>query len=89
MDFKTGGWLSRFVGGGIKGSITHDKTENHSKDTHYQKSNNAKYTVDVHAGQLPMPEGVGIIIKAFSNAVEPIKMSEPNSGGGQQQQQQQ
>ena len=43
-------------------------------DTHYEKSNSAKYTVNVHAGQLPVPKGVNTIIEAFTQAIQPIEM---------------
>lgn len=56
----------------VKGSVSYDQKESSSKDTHYQKSNNAKYTVGVHAGQIPLPQGVTTIIDVFSKAIEPI-----------------
>lgn len=44
------------------------------KKEHYEASNSAKYEVDVHAGQLPLPTGVTTIINAFSNNVAPIML---------------
>jgi len=58
----------------IKGSASYDKQDSSSHNTHYQKSNSAKYTVNVHAGQLPLPKGVNTIIEAFTQAIEPIQM---------------
>ncbi len=58
----------------VKGSASYDQKDSSTHDTHYQKSNSAKYTVNVHAGQLPLPEGVTTIIKAFTNAIEPITL---------------
>ena len=58
----------------IKGSASYDKTDTSNFSTHYQKSNSAKYTVLVHAGQLPLPKGVNTIIEAYTNAIEPITM---------------
>ena len=58
----------------ITGSVSYDQKESSSKDTHYQKSNSAKYTVKVHAKQLPLPQGVTTIIDVFSKAIEPIKL---------------
>ena len=58
----------------IKGSASYSSEENSSKSSHYQKSNNAKYAVNVHAGQLPLPLGVTTIINAFSNAIEPLQL---------------
>jgi len=58
----------------IKGSASYSNEQNSSKSSHYEKSNSAKYTVNVHAGQLPLPLGVTTIINAFSNAIEPLEM---------------
>ncbi|WP_047445397.1 DUF2589 domain-containing protein [Alistipes sp. ZOR0009] len=58
----------------IKGSVSYDQKESSSRDTHYQKSNSAKYTVNVHAGQLPLPQGVTTIIDAFTKSIEPIEL---------------
>lgn len=61
----------------VKGSASYSSEENSSKSSHYEKSNSAKYTVNVHAGQLPLPLGVTTIITAFSNAIEPLEMPVP------------
>jgi len=58
----------------VKGSASYDKTDSSNFSTHYQKSNSAKYTVLVHAGQLPLPQGVNTIIQAYTNAIQPITM---------------
>ncbi len=58
----------------IKGSVSHDSSSSTSDSTHYQKQNSAKYTVDVHAGQLPLPPGVTTIIQAFTANITPIEM---------------
>lgn len=58
----------------IKGSVRSDNTFKSSHDAHYEKSNSAHYNVKVHAGQLPLPQGVTTIIQAFSNAITPIEM---------------
>lgn len=58
----------------VTGSASYDRNSSSSRDTHYEKSNSAKYTVSVHAGQLPLPEGVKIIIAAFANSISPITM---------------
>ncbi len=59
----------------IKGSASYDHKDSETHSTHYQKSNSAKYTVNVHAGQLPIPKGVNTIIEAFTNAIQPIEVS--------------
>lgn len=58
----------------VTGSASYDRTTSSSRDTHYEKSNSARYSVSVHAGQLPLPEGVKTIISAFANAISPITM---------------
>lgn len=58
----------------IKGSASYDSKDSSSFNSHYEKSNSAKYTVHVHAGQLPLPKGVETIIKAFTLAIEPYAM---------------
>jgi len=66
----------------VKGSVSYDQKESSSRDTHYQKSNSAKYTVNVHAGQLPLPQGVTTIIDAFSKSIEPIEVKAKGKTGG-------
>ncbi len=71
FDAKLGaGWWSVEV----KGSVSHDSQSAQSTKSTYQKSNNAKYTVSVHAGQLQLPEGVTTIIQAFTNSISPITL---------------
>ena len=59
----------------VKGSASYDHKDSETHSTHYQKSNSAKYTVNVHAGQLPIPKGVNTIIEAFTNAIQPIDVT--------------
>lgn len=56
----------------VKGSASYDQKDTSTHNTHYEKSNSAKYTVNVHAGQLPLPQGVTTIIQAFTNCIQPI-----------------
>jgi hypothetical protein len=56
----------------VKGSASYDSKDSQTHNTHYEKSNSAKYTVNVHAGQLPIPKGVNIIIEAFAQSIQPI-----------------
>jgi hypothetical protein len=58
----------------LKGSVSHDQSKTSTDSSHYEKKNHATYTVDVHAGQLPLPPGVGIIIQAYANNISPIQM---------------
>lgn len=60
----------------IKGSASYSSRDSSTHDTHYEKSNSAKYTVNVHAGQLPVPKGVNTIIEAFTQAIQPVEMPE-------------
>lgn len=65
-----GGWWSVEV----KGSVSHDSQTQSSQKSSYQKSNDAKYSVSVHAGQLSLPQGVTTIIQAFTNSISPITL---------------
>lgn len=58
----------------IKGNASYDSKDSSSFNTHYEKSNSAKYTVHVHAGQLPLAKGVETIINAFTAAIQPYEM---------------
>jgi len=55
----------------ISGTVSYASEDSRSHDTHYENSNTAKYTVNVHAGQLPMPKGVNVIIDAFAKSIQP------------------
>lgn len=59
----------------VKGSASYDSSNSTKESQHYQKSNSAKYHVDVHAGQLPLPMGVTTIINAFANSIQPIELT--------------
>ncbi len=59
----------------VKGSASYDQKDSSTHKTHYQKSNSAKYTVNVHAGQLPVPKGVNTIIEAFTQSIQPITLN--------------
>ena len=63
------------VSASVKGNASYDHKDSETHSTHYEKSNSAKYTVNVHAGQLPVPQGVNTIIQAYTNAIEPIQSS--------------
>ena len=65
----------------IKGSASYSSKDSSTHNTHYEKSNSAKYTVNVHAGQLPLPKGVNTIIEAFAQAIQPIELT-PAKGEG-------
>jgi hypothetical protein len=58
----------------VRGSASYDQKDTSKQSSHYQKSNSAKYTVHVHAGQLPLPKGVNTILEAFTKSIEPITM---------------
>lgn len=60
----------------IKGSASYSSKDSETHNTHYEKSNSAKYTVNVHAGQLPLPKGVNTIIEAFTQAIQPIELKQ-------------
>lgn len=61
----------------VKGSASYSSEDAKSRDTHYQKSNNAKYTVNVKAGQLPLPTGVTTILDIYAKNIFPVSVK-PN-----------
>lgn len=58
----------------ITGKASYSSEDKKTSNSHYEKSNSAKYTVHVHAGQLPLPKGVNTIIEAFTQAIQPYEM---------------
>lgn len=58
----------------IKGNASYESKDMESFNSHYDKSNSAKYTVNVHAGQLPLPKGVEVIIGAFTDSIQPYEL---------------
>lgn len=79
---KTEGSFEAKVGWGpfsvtVRGSASYDSSKTSSESQHYEKSNSARYHVDVHAGQLPLPMGVTTIINAFANSIQPIELTAP------------
>ncbi|WP_345980904.1 DUF2589 domain-containing protein [Sulfurimonas sp. HSL3-2] len=56
----------------VHGSVSHNSSSENKSDTHYSQSNSARYEVSVHAGQLPLPQGVKTIIDAYAKNVSPI-----------------
>ncbi|MEZ7278175.1 DUF2589 domain-containing protein [Pseudoalteromonas sp. 68 DY56-GL68] len=59
----------------VEGSVKSTSQSSSSDKEHYEKSNAAKYTVAVNAGQLPLPQGVTTIIEAYTAAIQPIMVS--------------
>lgn len=67
------GWFSATV----SGSVSTKSSDTSTDSTHYAKSNTATYSVNVHAGQLPLPQGVTTIIDAYTQAIAPIQLPAP------------
>ncbi|ASA55293.1 DUF2589 domain-containing protein [Vibrio gazogenes] len=63
----------------VSGSVSKSSEKSNSNTEKYEKSNKASYDVKVHAGQLPLPEGVGVIIKAYTDNIAPIMVTENKS----------
>lgn len=66
----------------VSGSVSSSSKEKSSTKEHYEASNQAKYEIDVHAGQLPLPKGVTTIIDAFTKNIAPIQLKAKDSSGG-------
>ncbi len=58
----------------VSGSVSYSNESNNSETEKYNKRNKATYDVKVHAGQLPLPEGVGVIIKAYTDKIAPMNI---------------
>jgi hypothetical protein len=58
----------------VSGSVSSASKSASSEKSHYEKSNSARYEINAHAGQLPLPEGVTTIIQAFSQCIAPIQL---------------
>jgi len=58
----------------VHGSVSHNSSSESKSDTHYKQSNSAKYSVAVHAGQLPLPQGVKTIIDAYAKNISPVTL---------------
>lgn len=65
----------------VSGSVSKSSEKSNSKTDKYEKSNKATYDVKVHAGQLPLPEGVGVIIQAYTDNITPIMVTEDKDSG--------
>lgn len=63
----------------VKGSASYSSEDAKSRDTHYQKSNNAKYTVNVKAGQLPLPTGITTILDIYAKNIFPVSSVKPEA----------
>jgi hypothetical protein len=50
----------------LKGSVSHDSSQSNSDKQTYQKSNDAKYHVEVKAEQQPIPDGIKMLLEMFS-----------------------
>lgn len=58
----------------VKGTASYSSKDSATHDTHYEKSNSSKYTINVQASQLPVPKGVNTIIEAFTQSIQPIEL---------------
>ncbi|MFM2480882.1 DUF2589 domain-containing protein [Celerinatantimonas sp. YJH-8] len=59
----------------VSGSVSKSSEQSSSNTEKYEKSNKATYDVKVHAGQLPLPEGIGVIIQAYTDNIAPIMIT--------------
>ena len=63
----------------VKGSVSHDSSQSNSDKQSFQKSNSARYHVEVTAQQQPIPDGIKMLLQMFANNMEmkPILTSAP------------
>jgi len=62
----------------LRGKISYDSKENINQTTtnKYRSQNSSKLKVNVHAGQLPLPVGVNMMIDLYSKTVHPTDQKE-------------
>lgn len=62
----------------LKGKISYDSKEaiNRTSSDQYKSKNSSKLKVNVHAGQLPLPVGVNMMIDLYSKSIHPIVQSD-------------
>ena len=58
----------------LNGVVAASETSNSNDSSSFKKSNSAKYEINAHAGQIPLPVGVTTIIEAFSQSIAPIHL---------------
>lgn len=61
----------------VKGSVSHDSSQANSDKQTYQKSNDAKYHVEVKAEQQSIPEGIKTILSLLQKNRDPIMLKGP------------
>ncbi|WP_396268090.1 DUF2589 domain-containing protein [Ideonella sp.] len=54
----------------VKGAISHDSETSHTDKQSYQKSNSARYHVEVKAEQQPIPDGIKMLLTMFGKNME-------------------
>jgi hypothetical protein len=65
----------------VSGSVSYSTKDTSSFKQHYTAQNSAKYSVHVHAGQIPLPKGVNLIIEAYSKNIAPFELTAPAGSG--------
>lgn len=62
----------------LKGVISSDSQQKKSTDTkdHYDRSNSARLSINVKAGNLPLPIGLTTLLEVFSKSINPTNTKE-------------
>ena len=60
----------------LSGTVATSEKSDINEQSNYKKSNAAKYEINAHAGQLPLPVGITTIIDTYANAVAPIQLKQ-------------
>lgn len=58
----------------ISGVVATSEKSNDNDSSSFKKSNSAKYEINAHAGQIPLPIGVLTILETFSKSIAPIHL---------------
>lgn len=58
----------------LTGVVAASEKSNTDDASSFRKSNSAKYEINAHAGQIPLPVGVTTIIETYSRSIAPIHL---------------
>lgn len=58
----------------LNGVVAASESASSNDSSSSKKSNSAKYEINAHAGQIPLPVGVTTIIEAFSQSMVPVQL---------------
>lgn len=64
----------------ISGSVAYSKESRSAETEKYEKSNSARYTVNVHASQQQQPAGLALMLEQFAKNIGPFILGDETAG---------